>query len=775
MHLPSRLLLVLLLLGLCATAMGENPPITAEPEPATVEDSEPAETPAPDIEADEGRSDPDKTEVSMSFDKADINSVVKFLSVASGVPIVCDADLKGNVTIVSLKQIPLSDAFEVVNSALRVRGYGMVGTLKSKVIRVVPLKKAVTDRSVVQTGKDPSDIDLGDSMVTQIIPVDYVSVTKLKDELKPLVSGDEASLVAISSTNTLIVTDNSGNVRRIAQIVKELDNDLSDVTEVKVHQCNYSSANALVATLKEIFKTKEAPKAAQPGRPPKPGEKAAAPAGDGLIMLKGEVRISSDPRTNSLIISASREKIDLVMDVVEKLDVDTEAEVQVRFFPMEYADATMVAQQLNNIFEQPQGGISAAGSRRFPWQFSRPGGAAQTTGYAGLKRNVVVADVRTNSVVVTATEQNMRSFEIIIDKLDAPKVLSEITRVFPLKYARASDLADTLNRLFRGESRRPTSFFDMFYGGAGRRQQEGGPLAQLRDITVVAEEKTNTLLVTGPPQAFTMVESMIEKLDKRTVQVFIEVAIVDVTLDDETKFGIEWNWTSTQRSGRNLNQSAGTDFGLAKETMGLKYSVISDNLKALLHSLKTRSNVKVYSTPTITTADNVQATISIGREVPYVSSELETTGGGFRRAVEFKNVAVALTVTPHVTEASDLITLDVRQTIDEIIGQELELGAPIVASRLVETSIMVKDGQTIVLGGIIKENRERVTRSIPLLSQIPIIGELFKSRRWRHQKSELMVFLTPHVLKDDDSVDETTQLELGKLSYPPVTENLTYP
>ena len=769
--------LVFLLLSLCTAAASESPAITTETEPATAKDSEPAETPPPDIEADEGRPDPNETEVSMSFDKADINSVVRFLSVASGVPIVCDADLKGNVTIVSLKQIPLSDAFEVVNSALRVRGYGMVGTLESKVIRVVPLKKAVTDRSVVQAGKDPGDIDLGDSMVTQIIPVDYVSVTKLKDELKPLVSSDEASLVAISSTNTLIVTDNSGNVRRIAQIVQELDNDLSDATEVKVYPCKYSSADALVDTLKEIFKTKEEPTKPQPGRPPsppKPGAKPAAVAGDGLIMLKGEVRISSDARTNSLIISASPEKIELVMDVIESLDVDTEAEVQVKFFPLEYADATMVAQQLNNIFEQPQGGISGADSRSYPY-YPRSSMPTATTGYAGLKRNVVVADVRTNSVIVTATEQNMKSFEIMIDKLDALKVLSEITRLFRLKYARAPDLADTLNRLFRGEYRRPTSLYDIIYGGGGRREQEGGPLAQLKEITVVAEEKTNTLLVTGPPQAFTMVESMIEQLDRRSVQVFIEVAIVDVTLDDESKFGIEWNWTSTQRSGRNLDQTAGTDFGLSKETSGLKYSVISDNLKALLHALKTRSNVKVYSTPTITTADNVEATISIGRDEPYVSSEMETTGGNFRRTVDFKNVAIALTVTPHVTEASDLITLDVRQTINEIIGREPELNAPIVASRLAETTIMVKDGQTIVIGGIIKENQERVTRRVPLLSEIPILGELFKSRHWRHQKSELMVFLTPHVLKDDDDVDETTELEFGKLTYPPVLESASGP
>jgi general secretion pathway protein D len=345
--------MVFLLLSFHTAQAGETPAVTAQTEPPTAKGPEAAGTPTPDTEAAKGRPDPNDTKVSMSFDKADINSVVKFLSVASDVPIVCDSELKGNVTIVSLKQIPLSDAFEVVNSALRVRGFVMVGTLTSKVIRVVSLKKAVADRSVVRSGRDAGDIDLGDNLVTQIIPVRYVSVAKLKDELKPLVSAEEASLVAISSTNTLIVTDNSGNVRRIVEIVQELDKDLSDVIEVKVYPCKYSSADGLVNTLKEIFKTKEEPKAPPPGQPPpqpKPGEAAAAAPSDGLIMLQGEVRISSDPRTNSVIISASHQKIELVMDVIEKIDVDTEPEVQVRSFPLEYADAKLVAEQLNNIY-----------------------------------------------------------------------------------------------------------------------------------------------------------------------------------------------------------------------------------------------------------------------------------------------------------------------------------------------------------------------------------------------------------------------------------------
>ena len=712
------------------------------------------------------------TEVSMSFDKADINSVIKFLSVASGVPIVCDPDLKGNVTIVSQKQIPLSDAFEVVNSALRVRGYTMVGTLESKVVRVMALKKAVADMSVVQSGMDTAVAGSGDNFVTQVIPLEYVSAQKLKDDLKPFVSDDQASCTAIATTNMLVITDTASNVRRIAQVIEALDKDTSDVIKVEIYQCKHSSADTLVETLNKIFQIKPAgPQMPQPGRPPEGGQpQPTVKTEEGVVSLKGEIRIASDPRTNSLIISASEEKLRLVLDVIAKLDVDTRPEVQSEVIPLKYADAGMVADQLNKLFEQPQRGGTTTGRRYdifFPYYGDR--GGTQPSGYAGLKRNVVVADVRTNSLIVTATEQNMREFKDMIAKLDAPDVLNEITQLFPLKYANAVDLADTLNRLFRGETRRRTTFFDFIFDEYSNRTREGGPLEQLRDITVVAEEKTNTLMITGPPQAFNMVREIIERVDRRTAQVFIEVAIVDVTLTDDTRFGVEWSWTSTSTrpSGNVIEQEGGTDFGLSNLTGGLRYSVISDNMKALLQALEVRSDVKVYSTPQITTADNVEAKISIGRREPYITSEDETASGTLRRSVDFLDANVSLTVTPHVNESSDVIALDVHQTIDEIIGREEQLNAPIVANREALTSITVKDGQTIVIGGIIKENHEWTIRGVPFLSRLPLIGHLFRSKTRRNDKSELMVFLTPHILKDDDAVTTVTKETEGRLSNPP--------
>jgi len=701
--------------------------------------------------------------VSLSYDKAEINSVLRFISMAGGVPIVSDSELKGTVTIISLQQIPLSQAFDAVGSALRARGYALIGDLDSKVIRVVPLKKVIAEPSSVNTGSDVEKIPNTDDIITQIIPLTYASATKMKTDLKPLVSDDQATLLAVSSTNSLVITDTANNVRRIVKIINALDKDTSDVIEVELYSCKNANADSLVEALGKIFQLARTPVGnPQPGQQPQPegGGATNIRGDDGLISLKGEIRVTSDARTNTLIISAARQKIDLVMSVVKKLDVDTAAEVRSKVFQLQYADAKMVADQLGKLFEQPQGG--AGGSVRMPWDYSGMNQPSTKSGYAGLKRNVIVSDVRTNSVIVTATEQNMRTFENMIKELDAPKVLSEVTRIFPLKYAKSSDLATSMNSLFRGNTRR-TSFFDLFAGSTAN--QPGDPLGELKNITVVSDDKSNTLLITGPPKCFSLVEDMVKQLDQRSVQVFIEVAIVDVTLDNTTKFGVEWNWRSSvaKPDGTPLT-SGGTNFDLSKETLGLKYSVLSNNLQALLHTLETRSNVKVYSTPSITTSDNIEAKISIGQDQPFVTSSQDTANGNPVRTTAYKNVSISLTVTPHVNGSTDLIAMDVDQTINEIVGQEAVLNAPIVANREAKTSVMVNDGQTIVIGGIIKDNRTRDISGVPLLDQIPLIGQLFKKNTWTNQKSELMVFLTPHILRTEDSVNDVTNAARGKLT-----------
>jgi general secretion pathway protein D len=249
--------------------------------------------------------------------------------------------------------------------------------------------------------------------------------------------------------------------------------------------------------------------------------------------------------------------------------------------------------------------------------------------------------------------------------------------------------------------------------------------------------------------------------------VFLEVSIVDVTLDDTTKFGVEFDWLSSSKNpDGSSKQSVSNNLGLADLTTGLKYKVISDSLQSLLHTLETRSNVKVYSNPSIMLVDNVKAKISIGQNVPYVTAEINANDN-VTRTVAYQTVAVALTVTPHINETSDWISMDVLQTINEVIGHEGDLDSPVIADRQVETTLSVKNGQTIVIGGIIKENHEKLTKGVPLLSQIPLVGELFKSHSNRGARSELMVFLTPRVIQDEMDVDTVTNSAKRAISSKP--------
>ena len=198
-----------------------------------------------------GPVDPDKLQVSIAFVRADLPNVLGFLSMASGIPIIIDGDLNGTVTISSVKTVSLTEAYDVINSALRVRSYTMVGTLKDKLIRVVPLKKAFVERPALHTGTDPTVVGESDTVITQVIPLHYISALKLMGELKPLVPDDQANLIAVSSTNTLILTDTEANVKRLLQIIALLDKDNSDVVNLEVYQCKFASAAILINSLSQ--------------------------------------------------------------------------------------------------------------------------------------------------------------------------------------------------------------------------------------------------------------------------------------------------------------------------------------------------------------------------------------------------------------------------------------------------------------------------------------------------------------------------------------------
>ena len=784
-----------------------TPPATPTPPATTPPATTTAPAPAPDqpikgpfatdttptTVAPTGPVNPDTLQVSIAFVKADLPSVLGFLSMASGIPIVIDGDLNGTVTIQSVKSVTLTEAYDVINSALRVRGYTMLGSLKDKIIRVVPLKKAAGEPIPLRT--DPTKVGDSDSIITEVIPLQFISALKLKDELKPLVPDDQANMLAVSSTNTLVLTDSEANIKRLLQIISLLDVDTSDVINLEVYQCKYASASILIASLSQalgLTNGQSTPPTSStattpvnpfmrggpgggggrfgPNQPTTPTTTPDSDAG-GLISMQGQLNIASDDRTNSLIIAGSKAKIALVLKLVTKLDIDTTPEVTERTFQLKFADATMVASQLTSLFQQ-SASSSASGGGGNPFQRMMAAAATSATpSYISLKENTIVADVRTNSVLVTASKQNMEEFQDVIATLDIPNPIDNVVHTYQLKFLQATTVATELQNLFSGNAQTGSTNASrtVAVGNATMTTNTGDPLSQLKNITVVADPKSNSLLITGPPQAFASIEALIKRIDVRISEVYIEVKVIDVNLTNQDQFGIEWNLLSgsltnsiasaTGTTSYNGNGTTGSqNFGMANTLAGggFSYGLISGNLQAFLYGIGANGNAKVISSPNITAEDNTPSSVTIGETVPYESGS-SVTNGVTTYSTANEPVNISLSVTPHVNESTDVVGLDVDQIVNEIlIPAAPPLNAPTLANREAKTSVMVKDGQTIVIGGMFTDEVTRNENNVPFLSKIPLLGELFKSHNNVKNRTELMVFLTPHILTDDTVIQTIT-------------------
>lgn len=248
-------------------------------------------------------------------------------------------------------------------------------------------------------------------------------------------------------------------------------------------------------------------------------------------------------------------------------------------------------------------------------------------------------------------------------------------------------------------------------------------------------------------------------------QVLIEVKIVEVTLDDDTKFGVEWMWeqATTVRS-KSYTQQGSTAFGLADEAFGLKYGILGETLELMLMSLEKNTRVNILSTPRILTLDNHEAIINIGQEVPYLESTQETSTGGVLTSYDFRDVGVILTVMPRINK-SETVTMDVNQQINSLIEFTL-FNAPVIAKREASASVTVKDGQTMIIGGIIEDNKTETIHKVPILGSIPFIGRLFQREESKTEKTELMVFITPHIIRDPEEATKITQSQQSGLMLP---------
>ncbi len=379
---------------------------------------------------------------------------------------------------------------------------------------------------------------------------------------------------------------------------------------------------------------------------------------------------------------------------------------------------------------------------------------------------------QTNTLILTDIKSNMNKLLNLIAELDRePQKGKGGIYVHYLQNAGAEEMAKVLANLTSKAAARPA---------AGQAPQdaavhfEGG-------ISITADKATNSLIIMASPEDYERLKSIIERLDTRRKQVYVEAAIVEMGIDKTRELGFEWRSTQDPLSGKDFvyggSVLAPPGSGLTTfqsnplSVSGLVVAGIEGlsaipgtdikipNVAALLRLFQADSDINVLSTPNILTLDNQEARIIVGQNVPFITGTSQTTGGNVQANIERKDVGIQLKITPHTTE-SDLVRLDIYQEISSLAGSVpvgTDQEVPITSKRSAETSVVVRDRETIVIAGLIKDDINITQRKIPFLGDIPILGYLFKYESRKKVKTNLMLFITPHIIRDNETLEEISR------------------
>ena len=460
--------------------------------------------------------------------------------------------------------------------------------------------------------------------------------------------------------------------------------------------------------------------------------------------------------SNAIIISDVGANIDRIRDIIERMD--RSAVQQTDIVKLRYAVADEVVRMLDELNKSE---------------------AKQSGG--NEPEMLLVADSRTNSVLVNGDELERARIRKLIAHLDTPLEQSGNVKVVYLEYAQADEIADVLTRVMQNISRLDTS-------EGNKPSRSGGGTS-----TIEADEGTNSLIITADADEMASVESVIRRLDIRRAQVLVEAIIVEMELIDGQDLGLQWLFANQSGFyGSNINagdararriaeavlppnggeevtpQNGDDEFdigalaGALAQTPGLSlgWGSIDDDLSmtVILSALKEQNNANILSTPSLLTLDNQEAYITVGQNVPFVTGSFTNTGAGGDGAqnpfqtIERENVGITLTVTPHINEG-DSVVLDIVQEVSSLTGLSAIASDLITNERKIATKVLAPDNKIVVLGGLIKDDVQDGSQKVPFLGDIPFLGRLFRTDAVQVTKTNLLIFIRPTIIRDDEDLE----------------------
>jgi general secretion pathway protein D len=708
-----------------------------------------------------GRDGKGATERTISFNlrNADIVQVINLISELTGKSFLVDDKVRGKVTIIAPTEVTLEEAYQIFLSVLEIQGFTIVP--QGPIIKIIPSRDVKDNPIPTATNTQHPFSPTTESFVTQLVPLQYADANDIRGLLTPLVS-KESSLLAYAPTNSLIVTDTVANINRLLKIITALDVEAPSAI-FRVVMLKFAQAEQIANALRSAVEGLGGAGGPDTGTGAPPGAEAAPPPPSGQPATRGRrpaqasagqraqrgPRIVPDARTNSLVLIATRADMSTLEDLIAKLDVRTpEGRGQIHVYYLQYANAEELAQVLTAQAGEITRTLTPT-TTPSTGPSTPPGGLPPTTPGGGLPP--------TTSTLGTQTT---------------------------------------------------------------RRQGVVGGTTPL-GISIVADKPTNSLVITAPPEAYVLIKEVIQKLDVRRSQVLVETLIAEVTLNKAQNLGVEWRainspdgtqvFASSTGSGQTglLNSTlspiggagtgTGTGIGTTSALAGLTslasqgfligllrtLTITPDpsnpnstvqilNIPLLLRAFQGDTDVNILSTPNLLTTDNEEAEIIIGEERPFLRQAQDTPIGGVAtststiRTFDFKDTGITLRITPQISQGKT-VRLKLLQEVKAFVS-ESEVGAVTTTKRSAKTTVIVDDSQTIVIGGLISNDNNEAKTSVPCLGNIPIFGWAFKQTSILKRKTNLLIFLTPHIITSPEDIDRVTTHEIQRREQAPAIE-----
>ena len=461
-------------------------------------------------------------------------------------------------------------------------------------------------------------------------------------------------------------------------------------------------------------------------------------------LMPQNAHLAAYPSSNMLILADRANNVSRMLRIIRRIDQDSDADVEV--VPMQNASANEVVRTMTAL--NPQ----------------------QTQAEGGMAPLRAVADERSNSILLAGDKTQRLRARTLIAYLDTPLVGGGDTRVRYLRYADAEKIAAKLKEQI-GATGGTTP------GAAGASAGTGAE----RGTTIWADPGTNALVVTAPAKQMNSLMSIVDRLDIRRAQVIVEAIIVEVSADKAAELGVNWVFDGSQSGSVvggfiepvggasiiDLARAANDPTTLTSAPRGTTIGIgrLQDtgvNFAAVVRALRGDSTTNIIATPSIVTMDNEEAEIKVAQEVPFLTGQYTNTGGGGTplapfQTIQRREVGTLLKVTPQINEG-DSVMLKIEQESSSIAASSAGAVDLITNKRTISTRVLIEDGGTVVLGGLIQDSQTGGEQRVPFLGRIPFIGEAFRTRSAKKNKTNLMVFIQPRILRDGlDAALETNQ------------------